>query len=601
VRMNKAVYLCRMAEACFELALGRREADDKDHYANKRLKVSGDLMKDLIRKYAVRNAAKFGEAEKEAVIGKVFAENPDLKQDAETVVEETEEVIKEVNELSDEELQAEKESYEYEDEQDEEKDLPDLENVPDDGVVMRMAPFPSGMLHIGNARMAVLNDEFVKRYGGKLYLVIDDTAGSEEKKPVEEAYEEIPKDLEWLGIEFDEIVYKSDRLELFYEYAEQFLEEGWAYVCECDAETLRENREEGIACEHRDESAEENLQKWQRMLDGEYEEGEAVVRLKTDMQHDDPAFRDRVLLRVSELDHPRVGEEYHVWPMLEFSWAIDDHELGMTHILRGQDLVMEDKMEQYMWDLLGWEHPEIVHHGLLSIEDIKISTSQSQRKIEEGEYMGWHDPRTWSLKSLKKRGFEPEAIRNFVTSFGLSISNVKVPVDTLYTENRKLIDEEADRYFFLEEPTEIEIRGMEEDTTANPDLHPEDPERGNRELTVEADDGAGRVLLDRSDIEEGRELRLKDLCNIRVTGEGTAERIDPSLDYALDNDLQIVQWLPANGTKTCEIIMPDGSTLHGKCEQNLTDKDQIIQFIRFGFVRVDECFDEKALCYFTHQ
>lgn len=553
-------------------------------------------MDETIRKYALKNARDFGEAQKDAVIGKVFADNPDLKQQAGTVVETAETIIEEVNQLSDDELEAELDAYEFEDDKEDDDSLPDLPNV-EDSVTMRMAPFPSGMLHIGNARMAILNDEYVKRYGGTLYLVIDDTAGSEEKKPLEKAYEEIPKDLEWLGVDFDEIIYKSDRMEQFYEYAEQFLEEGWAYVCECPAEKLRENREEGKTCEHRDHSVETNLEKWKQMLDGAYSQGEAAVRLKTDMQADDPAFRDRVLLRVAELDHPRVGEDYHVWPMLEFSWAIDDHELGMTHIIRGKDLMMEDRMEQFMWDLLDWEHPEIVHHGLLNIEDIKISTSTSKHKIDDGEYMGWHDPRTWSLKSLKKRGFEPDAIRNFILSFGMSNSNVRVPVDSLYTENRKIIDEQADRYFFVEDPVEITF-DLNEELVAEADLHPED-DRGTRTIPLTPENGEATVLLESDDIEPGKELRLKDLCNIRITEDG-AERIDSSLDYALDNDLDIVQWLPADDTKRCEIIMPDGSKTTGVCEANVESADEVIQFIRFGFCRVDEAIHDRVLCYFTH-
>lgn len=555
-------------------------------------------MEELIRKHAVRNALEFGEAQKDAVIGKVFAENPELKEHAGDVVQETQNVIQEVNALSDEELEEEYSLFEYQDKEEDEQDLPDLPNAEGD-VTMRIAPFPSGMLHIGNARMAVLNDEYVKRYGGTLYLVIDDTAGSEEKKPIREAYDQIPEDLEWLGVEFDEIVYKSDRLELFYEYGKRFLDEGWAYVCTCDAETLRQNRRDGKACDHRGQSPNENLEKWQDMLDGKYNEGEAVVRLKTDMQHKDPAFRDRVLLRLSELDHPRAGKDFHVWPMLEFSWAIDDHKLGMTHILRGQDLVMEDKMEQYMWNLLGWDEPEIVHHGLLNIEDVKISTSESRRKIDAGEYEGWHDPRTWSLMSLRKRGFRPEAIRNFVKSFGMSTATVDVPVDTLYTENRKLIDEEADRYFFIANPRELEVQGLDS-TTATPDLHPEDSERGEREITVEAVDGTARLYIDEDDFEEGAELRLKDLCNVKIE-DGKATVVNDSLDYALDHNISIVQWLPRSDTKDCTIVMPDGSRRHGLCEANVTESDQVIQFIRESFCRVDGISGDTVTCYFTHR
>ncbi len=556
-------------------------------------------MEDLIRKYALKNRADYGEAQKKAVIGKVFADNPELKKDAGKVVKKAGEVVAKINQLSEEEVLKEMEKHEYF-EKEREEGLPELPNVDEEkGVVMRMAPFPSGMLHIGNARMAVLNDEYVKRYDGKLYLVIDDTAGSEEKKPIPEAYEEIPKDLEWLGIEIHEIIRKSDRMNIFYEYGEKFLEEGWAYVCKCDAKTLRENRKKGLECSHRSNSPDENLKEWKKMIKGHYNQGDAVVRLKTDMNHKDPAFRDRVLLRVSHVDHPMVDREYDVWPMLEFSWAIDDHKLGITHILRGKDLMMENKMERYMWDLLGWEEPEILNHGLMNIEGITISTSKAKKNIDEGKYIGWEDPRTWSLKSLKKRGFKPEAIRNFVLSFGMSESNVTVPVKSLYTENRKIIDEEADRYFFLENPVKLEIKGLKEKKIAEADLHPEFPERGFREIEVVPKNGVIEVLIEKDDFEKGKEIRLKDLLNIKIEEDGV-KMIGGGIDYALDNNLPIIQWLPAEDNKKCTIVMPDGSEKTGLCESNLEKEGDVIQFIRKGFVNPVDVGSEEATCFFTH-
>lgn len=548
---------------------------------------------ELLEKYAARNALEHGAAQVDAVVGKVFAEEPELKERADEVVSTAESVVDDINALSEDELEDLVGAHEYADADDEDESLPELPNAEDQAVVMRMAPFPSGMLHLGNARMAVLNDEYVKRHDGKLLLVIDDTAGSEEKKPIAEAYDGIPRDLEWLGVEFDDIVYKSDRLELFYDYAERFLEEGWAYVCECEAETLRANREEGVACAHREQPVEENLEKWQQMLDGGYGEGEAAVRLKTDMEADDPAFRDRVLLRISELDHPRVGEQYHVWPMLEFSWAIDDHELGITHIIRGKDLVMEDRMERYMWDLLQWDEPEILHHGLLSIEDINLSTSKSRQNIADGTYDGWGDPRTWSLRSLRKRGFAPEAVRNFVLQFGMSDTDVTVPVDSLYTENRKVIDSEADRYFFVEDPVALEVSGVPDDLTAEVPYHPEQ-DRGTREVPVSVEDGAMTVHIDRSDREDGF-LRLKDLCNVEIDGDtATFHSVDHT--EAVERDAPIVQWVPGNGNE-CRVTMPDGTTTEGRCEPAVPE--EVVQFVRFGFVNVVDAGDTVS-AYYAH-
>lgn len=549
----------------------------------------------LIEKYAVKNALEYeGECNPSSVLGKVLSENPDLREKVKEVKKEVEEISRKINSLEIKEQEKLAEKYEYESEKKEEKGLPDLPNAEEGEVVMRMAPFPSGMLHLGNARMAILNDEYVKKYNGKLLLVLDDTAGSKKKKPTEEAYKGIPEDLKWLGVDFDDVIYKSDRMELFYEYAEKFLKEGWAYVCTCKAKKLREFREKGKECEHRDQSSEKNLELWEKMLEGDLKEGEAVVRLKTDMKHKDPAFRDRVLLRISELNHPRVGREYRVWPMLEFSWAVDDHELRMTHILRGRDLVMEDKMERYMWNLLDWEEPEILHHGLFSIKGVKMSSSESKKKINSGEYSSWEDPRTWSLRSLKKRGFEPQAIRKFILELGMSENDITVPTEALYKHNRDLIEEKANRYFFVPDPVEIKIEGSREKTAELP-VHPDFEERGYRKL-----EGGERLLIPEKDLQDGF-IRLKGLFNIKLEDK-QARFKGENYKEALDRNAPIVQWLPEDSID-CEVIMPDGRKIKGPAEKNILELSEgdVIQFIRFGFVKIDKISENKVKAYFTHK
>ena len=162
------------------------------------------------------------------------------------------------------------------------------------------------------------------------------------------------------------------------------------------------------------------------------------------MKDKNPAFRDRVLFRISERAHPRVGKKYKVWPLLDFSWAIDDHLFGITHIIRGKDLMMESEMENYIWKIFGWKAPEILHNGLIRIEGVaKISKSKAQQEVKSGKFSGWHDPRTWSISSLKKRGFLPEIIREFIEGMGLNQNDIFVPVEVLYALNRKLLHDIA--------------------------------------------------------------------------------------------------------------------------------------------------------------
>ena len=550
-------------------------------------------MREIVLKHALINAVRYsGKAKVGAVMGKVLAEKPELKSKIEEVRKICEEIVKEVNAMSLDEQKKMMEDLGIEIvEKEYEQKLPELPCVKN-GVVMRMAPFPSGPLHIGNARMAVLNDEYVKRYGGKLLLVIDDTIGSEEKTIDPDAYELIIDGLRWLGIEFHEVYYKSDRLEIFYEFAERLIKEGIAYVCECDAETLREKRRKGEECEHRNRSVEENLKKWKEMLEGKFREGEAVLRLKTDMKHPDPAFRDRVLCRIVEREHPRVGKKYRVWPMLEFSWAVDDQVLGITHILRGKDLIIEDMVEEYIWDKLGMKKPHFIHYGLFRLEGVKLSKSYARKAIEKGEYIGWDDPRTWSLQALRRRGIQPQAIRNFVLKLGLSLADIVVPVELLYSENRKIIDPIANRYFAVFDPVEIEVVGAPEITSASAPLHPDFPERGKRSIPV----NLKKIYIERSDLEnyEGRVVRLMDLCNVRLGKK--SEYVGKELTHEIPK----IHWVSEPNVEI-EVVMDDCSIKKGIAEPSVgkLKEGDLVQFVREFFCRTDEV-GERIRFFYTH-
>ncbi len=543
----------------------------------------------LIEKYVAKNAIDYGgTASPKAVIGKILAENPDLKPQAKALLPRIEKYCEHINQLSVKEQQQIVEKYAYPEKEEKELALP---NAEEGQVVMRLAPFPSGPLHIGNARMAVLNDELVKKYSGILILVIDDTAGSQEKQPIPEAYDMIPQDLEWLQVDWQQTVYKSDRLETYYAYGKQFLKSGWAYVCQCDPETLRHNRKEGKACACRSQSLDRNIELWEQMHDGAIGEGEAAVRLKTDMGDKDPAFRDRVIFRISEQHHPRVGTQYRVWPLLEFSWALDDYLLGVTHILRGKDLMMETRMEQFIWELLGWKQPTILHHGTLQF-DVDISKSTSQRKIADNMYSGWKDPRTWSLLSLQERGIQPEAVRSFVLNFGLSETDVQAPIKTLYKENRSLIDAEANRYFFISQPVSYTV--VKNDTmTAQIPVHPDQPERGQRTLSAQE-----QVYIEAHDGRE-TEVRLKGLGNFAIE-KHTLTFVDNAPERAQKEKLPIIHWLPVDDAITATVVLPNGAEQTGFVERHVLheQEDDIIQCERYGFCRINDLSQRQL--YYTH-
>ncbi|TLZ64301.1 MAG: glutamate--tRNA ligase, partial [Methanobacteriota archaeon] len=262
------------------------------------------MVREIARKYALQNAVLHGGvADPRAVLGKILAEDAALRWRAREIIPEVEAVVREVNALPSEAQRAQLKALApelLEPKEAKATELPPLPGAEDGNVVLRLAPYPSGPLHIGNARAFLLNDEYAKRYRGRLILAFDDTIGSEEKPILPEAYDQIRDGLQWAGIDVHEVVYKSDRIPLHYEWAEAIIGTGKAYVCECSAEKLQRLRREMKACEHRLQEADHTFAMWRAMLDGQYREGEAVLRLKTDLAHPNPAFRDRVLFRIAE-------------------------------------------------------------------------------------------------------------------------------------------------------------------------------------------------------------------------------------------------------------------------------------------------------------
>lgn len=412
---------------------------------------SGSKWTDKILAYSLKNAIEHeGKCQEGSVISGLFAEGL-KREEVKSIIQEVKKTVQEINRLSLEEQ--EKRFGELQDtisHRSEREGLQKLPNAKEGKVVLRLAPYPSGALHIGNAKTYLLNALYAEKYKGKLYLVIDDTIGSEEKQIIKEAYKLIPDAFDWLKVKYEKpILYKSDRLKIYYEYAEELIKKGKSYVCLCNSETLRENRKNGIECEHRNQTKEQTMKEWKKMF-SVYKEGQAVLRIKTSMQDKNPAFRDRVLFRISERTHPRVGNKYKVWPLLEFSWAIDDHLLKITHIVRGKDLMMESEMEKFIWDIFKWNSPELLHAGMVKLEGMgaKISKSKAQKEVKSGEFSGWDDPRTWSIQSLRKRGFQPETLRKFVEDIGLNQSDTNVAVEILYSINRKILHEIAEKVNF---------------------------------------------------------------------------------------------------------------------------------------------------------
>lgn len=573
---------------------------------------------------ALKNAVEFdGKPNKKAVMGKLMAQREDLRPKAKEINPILDEVIEKISSISIEQqikelLKLDPNALDKKESKEKEKELPELPNVNSyRKVIMRLAPYPSGALHIGNARMVVLNDEYVKRYQGELILVFDDTIGSPKslrespkaKFVIPEAYNLIEEGLKWLGVNYSKVYYKSERLEIFYEYCEKLIKHNLAYVCFCLADVFKQKyKNRKIPCPHRNQTPEKNLKEWNKMLQKEYKEGEAVVRLKTGMEQKDPALRDQIIMRISEAEHPRVGKKYVVWPMLEFSWAIDDYLIGITHVLRGVDLVKEDFIENFIWDQFKWKKAEFLHYGKIRFPDMKLSKTEARNNIEKGIFDGWDDPRTWSLQSLAKRGIRPEALREALFDLGMSLSGITFDVDWLYSKNKDIIDEISDRYFYVETPVLMEISEVPFlEYCAEPLLLPSNPEKGTRQVRGKAKNGKLFIYISLNDAKNLLPkdiIRLKDLMNIRIKSLHL-DRMKIKCQYhslKLNRVYPIIQWVPKEEHVDVSILKPDGLISKGYGEINLLDipLNKTIQFERYGFVNPTKRVNSKLFCYFTH-
>lgn len=554
----------------------------------------------LVQQWVLTNAIEHeGEASTNAVIGKLVAEKPELKSDIQELKEKINEKVNEVNELSLEEQKSKLEEIGAPEREEKEegglKELPEVDRY--SNIVTRFAPNPNGPLHLGHVRTAVLSYEYAERNNGKFILRFEDTNPQDAQ---EEFYDLIRKDMKWLGLEWDEEYIQSDRIELYYQFLEKLLEDNNAYICTCTPEKFKKLRDEQKPCPCRDLSSEENFERWEKMRKGDYKEGEAVVRIKTNIQDPNPALRDWPALRIVDSPHPKTEEKYRVWPLYNFSVAIDDHEMGVTHVLRGKEHEVNEQRQRQLFEHLGWEYPTAIQHGRLSVSGTVLSKTQISEGIEEGKYQGYDDLRLGTLRAMKRRGITPEALREIVIEVGTTRADSTLSMDTLYTKNRRIIDDQANRYFFVKNPQKVLISGAPEEKETHLRLHPDDPDRGERVLPLEREKDSLKVWLSQDDVDEirvGDIVRLKDYFNFEVTSKNPLKAKYDSFEL---KDVPKIQWVSANPQKT-EVHKPDGTVDKGYAEPELSklSEGEIIQFERYGFVKIDE-IEPKIKVIYTH-
>jgi len=575
-------------------------------------------LRELIRKAALVNAVKHGgQAQIGPIVGKILGEKPELRSKAKELTGLIDKILREVNSLSpDEQKRIVEEKWPetfVKEKAEQEKRLPPLPNVDKyHMVVTRFAPNPDCALHLGSARAIILCYQYARMYKGKFVLRFEDT-DPKTKRPALEFYAAIRYDLSWLGTEPDLEVIQSDRIPIYYEYAERLIKDGNAYVCTCQLTYFRERVLASQPCVCRVLSPEEHLSRWNRMLTGGYKEGEAVVRVKTDLNHPNPAVRDWPALRVIDIEkypHPRVGTKYRVWPLYNLAAGLDDHLLGITFIIRGKEHLTNQVRQEYLYRHLGWNYPEAIHYGRLKITGATLSKSKIVQGIREGLYKSWDDPRLATFAALRRRGIMPQAIKKMIIDVGPKTSDVILSWENLYAYNRKNLDQTANRYFFVQNPIELKVKYVQKAFFARLNLHPEHPERGVREYAVKPDaDGIASLWVSSKDLDASKAgvmIRLMELFNVKVESVNVyavqSSFLSESYEDARRVKAQLIHWIPEGQDMPCEVVMPDGSVAEGIAETACKglNTDEVVQFERFGFVRIDQV-GKKLTAYYAHK
>lgn len=346
------------------------------------------------------------------------------------------------------------------------------------------------------------------------------------------------------------------------------------------------------------------------MLEGRYKPGEAVVRIKTDLTHPNPAVRDWPALRIDLKPHPRKGSKYRVWPLYNFAAAIDDHELGITHILRGKEHEINTIRQRYLYAHLGWQYPEVIHYGRLKIEGGVLSKSKIRNGVEKGIYIGWDDPRLGTLKALRRRGFLPESIRQMIIDVGVKPVEATISWDNLCAINRKLLDPLANRFFFVEEPVKLTIKNAPIGFSVEIPYHPSFPDRGIRRFSIPSAEITFLVSSkDKGLLRPGSRLRLMHLFNVQVNeslseDEYVGSFISFDVEEAKRLSLPIIHWVYERESVKAQILMPaeDKMILHGFCEKSCIElkPNSLVQFVRFGFCRIEEVSESLIKAVFAH-
>jgi len=386
-------------------------------------------------------------------------------------------------------------------------------------IITRFPPEPNGYLHIGHAKSIYLNFTTALKYGGKCYLRFDDTNPVKEDT---EYVESIKEDVRWLGFEWDELYFASDYFEKMYECAIELIRRGKAYVCDLNADEIHDTRgtlnEAGKNSPYRDRGIEKNLQLFEEMRDGKYDEGEKVLRAKIDMASPNMNMRDPVIYRINHSSHHNTGDKWCVYPMYDFAHPLEDAIENISHSLC--TLEFEDHRPLYDWFLesLDWpEPPRQIEFARLGLTHTVMSKRLLKQLVDENTVEGWDDPRMPTIAGIRRRGYTPEAIRDFCNRIGVAKANSTVDLEYVEACVREDLKTKVETRNVIFDPIKIVITNYPEGQTEKliMENNREVPELGertvpfSRELYIDSGDFMEEPPPKYFRLYPGNEVRLK--------------------------------------------------------------------------------------------
>ncbi len=452
--------------------------------------------------------------------------------------------------------------------------FPKMENIIENKVKTTYPPEPSKYPHIGHAYACVINYRFAKEHNGKFVIRFEDTNPKLAKK---EYYDIQLQGYNWLGITLDEIIYASDYMDLLYKKAEELINKEKAYVCLCNSDDVRNKRQKKESCTCSNNTKDKNLELWNKLLNKEFKEGEASLRLVGNMSSPQAEFRDPILLRISYLEHARTKNKYHLWPSYIFQNTILDCEFGITHRFRSKEFEVWKPVQKYLAKLLNYNYPEVFEFARVNLVNGIASGRKLRETIEQGN-MNWDDPSLTTLVALKKRGFLPESIIEFIDKMGISKTESTIEWSVLDSINRKLLAQKnivkiASFY------NPIKVKLIDENKILDKDLK--------------------EVFID-SKTELNKEFKLRNIGNVVFNGEllnvvGNEQKKGLNmLPFALDvEEIKVIMPYDLKDPDREKVLYIDS-----KAYFNLKENDVVI-LEGFSYCRLDN--KDKNIFIFSHE